>query len=115
MATLSAKVIKYLEANDKTADELGHEQDNPNVILADDGTGAFIKKWDADALGIPEPTEEQLNELENQADVSESNHNVDQTRKKAYGDWKEQLDEIYHDMDAWKSRLQQIKTNNPKN
>jgi hypothetical protein len=35
-------------------------------------------------------------------------------RKKAYGSWEDQLDEIYHDIDAWRTRIQTIKTNNPK-
>ena len=35
-------------------------------------------------------------------------------RKKAYGSWEDQLDEIYHDIDAWKTRIQGIKDNNPK-
>ncbi|MDC6476112.1 hypothetical protein PQZ72_02415 [Candidatus Pelagibacter sp.] len=36
-------------------------------------------------------------------------------RKKAYGSWESQLEEIYDDgIDSWKTRIQTIKTNNPK-
>jgi hypothetical protein len=36
------------------------------------------------------------------------------TRKAAYGDIGEQLDEIYKDIDAWKARIKSIKDANPK-
>ena len=61
-----------------------------------------------------QPTVEQLDALESEATTLESNNQVDVTRRTAYGSWNDQLDEIYHDIDAWKARLQTIKTNNPK-
>tara|TARA_B110000503_G_C7135683_1_gene408683 strand:- start:983 stop:1219 length:237 start_codon:yes stop_codon:yes gene_type:complete len=30
-----------------------------------------------------------------------------------YGRWQEQLDEIFHDFDAWKTRIAKVKTDNP--
>jgi len=48
------------------------------------------------------------------ATTAESNATVDATRRAAYGDIGDQLDEIYHDIDAWKARIQGIKTANPK-
>ena len=36
------------------------------------------------------------------------------TRKSAYGDIGDQLDEIYKDIDAWKARIKKIKDDNPK-
>jgi len=36
------------------------------------------------------------------------------SRINAYGSWQQQLDEIFHDIDAWKSRIQSIKDNHPK-
>ena len=39
---------------------------------------------------------------------------MDNARKQAYGSWQDQLDEIYHDIDAWKARLAQVKADNPK-
>ena len=35
-------------------------------------------------------------------------------RKRLYGSWESQLDEIFHDIEAWKTRIQKIKTENPK-
>jgi hypothetical protein len=108
MAQLSTKVKAYVEAAGKTVDFTN------DVLLQDDsdGKGPYIKEWNID--GLAQPTEEQLNALESQATTLESNNQVDATRKTAYGSWNDQLDEIYHDMDAWKARLQTIKTNNPK-
>ena len=64
-------------------------------------------------LDIAQPTDEQLASHETAANTIESNAQVDATRRKlmVIGD---QLDEIYHDMDAWKARIQKIKTDNPK-
>jgi hypothetical protein len=102
MAQLSNKIRKYLDRKvDFTKD----------VKLQDDGEGAYIKEWNVAEV---QPTEEQLNALEAEANTLESNKQVDTTRRKEYGSWNDQLDEIYHDIDAWKARLQTIKTNNPK-
>ena len=102
MAQLSNKIRVYLDR------EVDFDKD---VLLQDDGQGAYIKEWN---VAEAQPTEEQLNALESQATTLESNNQVDATRKTAYGSWNDQRDEIYHDMDAWKARLQTIKTNNPK-
>ena len=103
MAHLSYKIKLYLDR------EVDFTKD---VKLQDDGDGVvYIKEWNVDEA---QPTEEQLNALDAQATTLESNSQVDVTRITAYGSWNDQLDEIYHDMDAWKARLQTIKTNNPK-
>jgi hypothetical protein len=102
MAQLSNKIRIYLDK------EIDFTKD---VLLQDDGDGAYIKEWN---VAEEQPTEEQLNALESEATTLESNNQVDGTRRTAYGSWNDQLDEIYHDIDAWKARLQTIKTNNPK-
>jgi hypothetical protein len=102
MAQLSSKIKIYL---DREVDFL------KDVKLQDDGQGAYIKEWNVAEV---QPTEEQLDTFEAEATTLESNNQVDSTRRKEYGSWNDQLDEIYHDMDAWKARLQTIKTNNPK-
>jgi hypothetical protein len=71
----------------------------------------YIKEWNLD---IEKPTDEQLELYETVADTAESNANVDATRRNAYGSWNEQLDEIYHDIDAWKARIAKVKSDNPK-
>jgi hypothetical protein len=106
MAQLSNKIKEYAKANGvANVDFLS------DVLLQDDGQGAYIKEWN---LAIAKPTDEQLASYETAANTAEANATVDATRKAAYGDIGEQLDEIYHDMDAWKARIQQIKTDNPK-
>ena len=107
MAQLYTKVKLYLEDNSKT-----WEEENSNIQLMTRKGIQFINRWEVS--GLSEPTDAQLNALESEATTLESNNQVDSTRRTAYGSWNDQLDEIYHDIDAWKARLQTIKTNNPK-
>ena len=108
MAQLSNKIKEYCKAN--SVSDVDFTSD---VLLQDDsnGQGAYIKEWNLD---IAQPTDEQLASYETAANTAESNAQVDATRRQAYGSWGDQLDEIYHDIDAWKTRIQGIKDNNPK-
>jgi len=108
MAQLSTKIKLYCEANSKVADFQN------NVILQDDsdGKGPYIKEWKVD--GLTKPTDEQIASYETAGNTEESNNTVRATRKEAYGDIGEQLDEIYKDIDAWKTRIKKIKDDNPK-
>ena len=110
MAQLSTKIKLYCEANSKTAD-FGP---GGNVMLQDnsDGNGPFIASWTVD--GLAKPTDEQVASYETAGNTEESNNEVRATRKAAYGDIGDQLDEIYKDMDAWKARIKAIKDANPK-
>ena len=110
MAQLSTKVKLYCEANSKTAD-FGPDG---NVMLQDDsdGKGPYIASWTVD--GLAKPTDEQIASYETAGNTEESNNTVRATRKAAYGDIGDQLDEIYKDMDAWKARIKAIKDANPK-
>ena len=76
-----------------------------------DGKGAYIKEWNLD---IAQPTDAQLSAQESAANTEEANNQVRSTRRSAYGDIGEQLDEIYKDIDAWKARIKSIKDANPK-
>jgi len=108
MAQLSTKIKLYCEANGVANVEFVND-----VILQDDsdGKGAYIKEWNLD---IAQPTAEQLSSYETAANTAEANAQVDATRRQAYGSWNDQLDEIFHDIDAWKTRIQKIKIDNPK-
>ena len=110
MAQLSTKVKLYCEANSKTAD-FGP---GGNVTLQDDsdGKGPYIKSWTVD--GLTKPTDEQVASYETAGNTEESNNTVRATRREAYGDIGDQLDEIYKDIDAWKVRIKAIKDANPK-
>ena len=104
---LYTKVKLYLEANSKTWDA-----ERSNIVLQNDGSGDYIKFWNVD--GLNKPTDTQLASYETTAKTEEANNIVRQTRKEAYGDIGEQLDEIYKDIDAWKTRIKKIKDDNPK-
>ncbi len=110
MASLSTKVKLYCEANSKTAD-FGS---GGNVSLQDDsdGNGPYIKEWNV--TGLAQPTDADLATYDAAATTDETNNAVRSTRKAAYGDIGDQLDEIFKDIDAWKTRIQGIKDANPK-
>jgi len=108
MAQLSKKIELYCEANGVS--EVDFMKD---VMLQDDsdGNGAYIKEWNLD---IAQPTSAQLDSYETAGNTAESNAQVDATRRQAYGSWGDQLDEIYHDIEAWKTRIAGVKSDNPK-
>ena len=108
MAQLSTKIKLYCEANSKVADF----QNNIQLQDDSDGKGPYIKEWKVD--GLTKPTDEQIASYETAGNTEESNNTVRATRKAAYGDIGEQLDEIYKDIDAWKARIKKIKDDNPK-
>ena len=107
MSMLYTKVNKYLEANRKTVSEFEN-----NIILKNDGAGDIIDTWNVD--GLAKPNDEQLATYNSSATTDENNHQIRKTRKTAYGDIGDQLDEIYKDIDAWKARIQSIKNANAK-
>jgi hypothetical protein len=108
MAQLSNKIKEYCKANGVSDVDFLND-----VMLQDDsdGKGAYIKEWN---LSISQPTDAQLSAQESAADTEEANNTVRSTRRTAYGDIGEQLDEIYKDIDGWKARIKSIKDNNPK-
>ncbi len=110
MASLSTKVKLYCEANSKTAD-FGT---GGNVALQDDsdGKGPYIASWSVD--GLAQPSDSDLATHDTAGNTEETNNTVRGTRKMAYGDIGDQLDEIFKDIDGWKSRIQGIKDANPK-
>ena len=107
MATLATKVKLYLAANSKTWDS---EEDN--IILQNDGSGDYIKSWNVS--GLAQPSDSQIASYETAGNTEETNNNVRATRRAAYGNIGDQLDEIYKDIDAWKTRIKAIKDANPK-
>jgi len=109
MAQLSTKIKEYCKANSVSDVDF-----TTDVKLQDDsnGQGAYIKEWNLD---IAQPTDAQLASYETAATTAEANNVVIATRKAAYGSWETQLEEIYDDgIDSWKTRIAQIKTDNPK-
>ena len=108
MANLSTKIKMYCDANGVS--EVDFMKD---VMLQDDsdGKGAYIKEWNLD---IAKPSDEQLASYNSSATAEENNNKIRKTRKSAYGNIGEQLDEIFKDIDAWKTRIAKVKSDNPK-
>ena len=107
MAQLYTKVKLYLEANSKVWDDT-------KVFLQNnsDGNGDFIASWSYD---IAQPTAEQIASYETAGNAAEALSDVLSKRRKEYGTWENQLEEIYDDgIDSWKARIAQVKTDNPK-
>ena len=103
MASLSSKIKQYVNS------EVDFEND---VILQDDGNGAYIKEWNLD---IAKPTDAQLSAVESDADKMERNNQVIATRKKLYGSLEKQIENIIENgLQAEIDRVNQIKTDNPK-
>ena len=107
MASLKTKVTLYLKANSKT-----WQDERDNIILQNDGSEDYINTWSVS--GLNKPTDSQLASYETAGNTEESNNVVRATRKNLYGDIGDQLDEIYKDIDAWKTRIKKIKDDNPK-
>ena len=108
MAQLSTKIKAYVEAAGKTVDF------QKDVLLQDDsqGAGPYIKEWNI--AGLAQPSDADLAGHEAAGDTTEANNVVRSTRKEAYGNIGDQLDEIYKDIDSWKARIKAIKDANPK-
>jgi len=110
MAQLSTKIKKYLAAN--SVDEVDFLSD---VLLQDDGSGAYIKEWNVS--GVAKPTDSQLDSYDTAADLEERQNAVRATRKAAYKSWEEQLDMQYADeangTTTWKDHIKAVKDANP--
>ena len=103
MTNLSTKIKLYANK------EIDFTKD---VILQDDGNGAYIKEWNLD---IPKPTMAQLDAFEAQANIVESNQAQVQNRIKEYGSIAEQIEYITENgLDAWQSKVNSIKAKYPK-
>ena len=70
-----------------------------------------IDVWESEE---PQPTEEAIKEklTELQADYDSKKYQRD--RAVAYDPIREQLDQIYHDMDGWKAKIKAVKDKYPK-
>ena len=84
-----------------------------DVILQDDGQGAYIKEWNVD--GVAKPTDAQLDALSSQATTLENNAIAVANRQKEYGSIASQIEFITEKgLEAWKTNVQSIKTKYPK-
>ena len=104
MINLTNKIKIYL---DRTPDFLNE------VVLQDEGQGAYIKEWNVD--GVAKPTDEQLDALSSQAETLENNAIAIANRQAEYGSTAEQLEYITENgLEAWQSKVSEIKLKFPK-
>ena len=110
MSMLSTKVSEYLKANGKTFDA---EINNFELKNLSDGNGDFIVSWNVS--GLAQPTQSELDNLEDEANATEALGLVYQKRKSEYPSIADQLDNIYHNgIDAWKATIKTTKDKYPK-
>ena len=105
MSTLSKKIQAYLGRTPDFIEE---------VILQDDGQGAYIKEWNITSEKA-KPTDAQLDALSSQATTLENNAIAVANRQKEYGSLASQIEFITEKgLEAWKTNVQSIKTKYPK-
>ena len=87
------------------------------VILHDEGSGAYIFEWNISSEKA-KPTDDQLNALDSQATTLENNAKIDSTRRTQYLSWKDQLEMIYKDQKngttTYKDHCDKVRSDNPK-
>jgi len=107
MAQLSNKIRIYLDREVDFLKDVKLQDD-----MVDGVSNPYIKEWNVAEV---QPTEEQLDALESQAETLENNNQVIATRIKEYGTTVEQLEYIVENgVEAFIEKQQQIKTDNPK-
>ena len=84
------------------------------VKLQDDGDGiVYIAEWNVD--GVAKPTDEQLDALSSQAETLEKNNLAIANRQIEYGSPEKMIEYITENgLEAWQSKVQEIKTKYPK-
>ena len=104
MSNIDKKIIAYL----------GRTPDfETEVILQNDGSGDYIKEWNA--TDKPKPTDAQLNALSSQAETLENNAIAVANRQKEYGTVSSQIEYITEQgLESWKTKVQSIKLKYPK-
>ena len=108
MAQLSTKIKVYLENNGFSPVDFSKD-----VLLQDDGQGAYIKEWNIS--GVAKPSDSDLSAVESVANTAEANAQVVATRLSLYGSIGEQIEYITENgLDAWQTKVAQIKADNPK-
>ena len=115
MANLDYKIEEYLGR------KVNFNPDGGEVLLQDDGSGAYIKYW-SDSIEKSQPTDDQLNSANTNATTAENLVKVQNTRAQAYPALREQLDLLYKDMVAdkgdktgeWFKAVKKVKDDNPK-
>jgi len=104
MASLTKQIEAYMG---KTVDF------TTDVIVQDDGKGAYIAEWNIKDKA--KPTDVQLKAVESDADKLEKNATAVNNRKAEYGSLASQIEYITENgIDKWKEKVDAIKKKYPK-
>ena len=102
---IDKKIIAYLGRTPDFTSE---------IKLQDDGQGAYIKEWNITSEKA-KPTDAQLDALSSQAETLQNNAIAVANRQKEYGSTAKQIEYITENgLEAWQSKVQEIKTKYPK-
>ncbi len=108
MSALDKKITAYLGRTPDFLEEVVIQDDMINGVSKE-----YIAEWNA--TDKAKPTDEQLDALSSQAETLENNAIAVANRQKEYGSIAEQIEYITENgLDAWQSKVQEIKTKYPK-
>ena len=106
MNNLANKITAYLGSEPDFTEEV-------KLVDNSDGKGAFISEWNITAK--PKPTDAQLDALEDEAQTMSDNAEAVSNRKSEYGSVDSQIEFITENgLDAWKTKVDEIKAKYPK-
>ena len=90
-------------------------QINPNAVFSISGDDVNRIEW---LEGTNQISNEDILAKQTELKTAYDNNKYQRDREAEYlstlGNWQDQLDMIYHDIDAWKAKIKKIKDDNPK-
>jgi hypothetical protein len=108
MNNLANKITAYLGSKPDFTEEVLLQDD-----MVDGISNPYIKEWNITEK--PKPTDAELNALENEAQDMLDNAEVISNRMSEYGSVESQIEFITENgLDAWKTKVNEIKTKYPK-
>jgi len=108
MNNLSNKIIAYLGSKPDFSEEVKLQDD-----MVDGVSNPYIAEWNITEK--PKPTDAELNALEDEAQIMSDNANAIANRQAEYGSPEKMIEYITENgLDAWQSKVQEIKTKYPK-
>ena len=108
MNNLANKITAYLGSKPDFNEEVKLVDD-----MVDGISNPYIKEWNITEK--PKPTDAELNALEDEAQTISDNAQAISNRKSEYGSVESQIEFITENgLDAWKTKVDEIKTKYPK-
>ena len=108
MNNLANKITAYLGSKPDFNEEVKLQDD-----MVDGISNPYIKEWNITEK--PKPTDAELNALEDEAQTMSDNAEAVSNRMSEYGSVESQIEFITENgLDAWKTKVDEIKTKYPK-